>query len=326
MSSQKKIISINPAFLSVHSRTSTRSKKKNLQDKRVQINQYKMSMKPNRIKKDLLHRIKEYQKKYKDQQEQEKQSHLQKEKIQFHSEFQEAVKSLEHIAKRKQRSHTLRKKQYQKKVSKQHLPPSIHIQSSTPQIRPQLVASHTIPHSVGSYNNKPDPPYGCLKGGNKQTYRQYKQTLKHTLKNQIPLVIEDKPTISSDAHIVKRQENLHALRTKMNVVMPARHVPQKRKRKIHTIKRIYHLGKRGRKVNVLIKNKKTRKLVEKAVKSLERTSLIEVKRYLKKKHLLKTGSTAPEYMLRVMYMNAMLAGDVHNKNANILVHNYFNKE
>ena len=102
----------------------------------------------------------------------------------------------------------------------------------------------------------------------------------------------------------------------------------KKKYRIHTYKKTYKLGKKKErgKVDVLIKNNTTRKKVKKAVKELEKTPLLEVKRYLKQKGLIKTGSNAPEYVMREIYKNSMLAGDISNKNNDVLVHNYFTEE
>ena len=47
---------------------------------------------------------------------------------------------------------------------------------------------------------------------------------------------------------------------------------------------------------------------------------------MRKHKLLKVGSAAPTDVLRSMYENSVLAGDVHNKNDDVLVHNYMSEE
>ena len=47
-----------------------------------------------------------------------------------------------------------------------------------------------------------------------------------------------------------------------------------------------------------------------------------IRRYLLKHNLMKVGSAAPEDILRTTYENSYLAGDVINKNPDVLLHNY----
>ena len=57
---------------------------------------------------------------------------------------------------------------------------------------------------------------------------------------------------------------------------------------------------------------------------IKNTPIAEVKDYLKEKALLKAGSLAPNDVLRKTYEQLHLAGDISNKNGDILVHNYMN--
>lgn len=88
----------------------------------------------------------------------------------------------------------------------------------------------------------------------------------------------------------------------------------------------YKLGKNKthRIVGVLIKNRDTRKRVSKEKDNLKKKTILEVKNYLKKCNLLKTGSDAPPDVLRTMYEQAVLTGDVNNNAKDTLVHNYYN--
>jgi hypothetical protein len=91
-----------------------------------------------------------------------------------------------------------------------------------------------------------------------------------------------------------------------------------------TIKRRYVLGKNKtqNKVGILIKNRDTRKKIIKAQEDLKNTNMHDIKNYLKKKGLIKIGSTAPNNILRKIYENTMLAGDVYNKNTETLLNNF----
>ena len=86
----------------------------------------------------------------------------------------------------------------------------------------------------------------------------------------------------------------------------------------------YKLGKRGNRVSILIKNGKTRKLVQYEHALLKKKSILDVKNYLRKKNLLKIGSEAPPDILRQIYESSILSGDLENKSKETLIHNYMN--
>ena len=346
MTSTKKIISVNPNFLRVGN-TRKKEKNKRARQQRTKLN---FSLKPNSIKKDLLRRIKEHQKREKEKHEYSKST---KENIVFNTEFKSAMNSLEDIVKKNKQAKQKKEQEKRKKErGKQHqsiknrtFKKDVHggfrnIHSSQLPVHMDSIASQSTSSPIlvvnTSSQHKDPPPYGCLKGGNKPTFRQYNRTLKarrdkidvdrpHMIHknptNQHTKIEISSPIIQSANNSQVRQQKLQKLKdtfrkkTTMSSNKP-------KKYKIQTTRKIYKLGKYGGKVQVLIKNNKTRKNINKAIKLLNKKSLLSVKKYLKQKHLLKTGSTAPEYILREMYKNAILSGDIHNKNNDILVHNY----
>jgi hypothetical protein len=90
-----------------------------------------------------------------------------------------------------------------------------------------------------------------------------------------------------------------------------------------TIKRKYTLGKSQIKksVAVLLKDRGTRKRVLMAQRDLKRKSINDVKAYLREHNLIKIGSNAPNDVIRKLYESTMLAGEITNKNTDILLHN-----
>ena len=91
-----------------------------------------------------------------------------------------------------------------------------------------------------------------------------------------------------------------------------------------TIKRKYTLGRSKIKktIAVLIKDRGTRKKILNAQKDLKKNSINDIKLYLRDHNLIKVGSNAPNDIIRKMYESSMLAGEITNSNAEILLHNF----
>ncbi len=172
-----------------------------------------------------------------------------------------------------------------------------------------------------------EPPYGCLKGGSKPTWRQYNKTLKKN-KEDITNEYKLKPQLFDiKSEFTERSDKLDQLKNKFKTMNhPTK--PKKTKIKTKRIRRKITLGKnrKGGFIGVLIKNKKTRKNLKKEVDVLKRKSIQEVKEYLRKHNLTKIGSNAPDHILRTTFENAFLSGDVSNQNADILLHNWHKDE
>ena len=83
---------------------------------------------------------------------------------------------------------------------------------------------------------------------------------------------------------------------------------------------------KDKKVSVLIKNNKTRKKIQQEQILLRKKKIHDIKSELIESGLLKYGSTAPNYILRSLYENAILSGEVKNTSDAILLHNYMSKK
>ena len=84
-----------------------------------------------------------------------------------------------------------------------------------------------------------------------------------------------------------------------------------------TIKRKFTLGKNKNKIGILIKNKQTKKNALEYSKELKKISTEEIKKYLRDRGLIKVGSSAPPEIVRKIFENTKIAGDIINE-SNIL--------
>lgn len=157
------------------------------------------------------------------------------------------------------------------------------------------------------------PTYGCLKNGQSPTFRQ---TMRN---NNNPPITTTTTTSSSINPLASRSVVSNAV--KKAVAKKLLKQPHIKKRTNRTLK--YKLGKHGKKMSVFIRNSATRKLVQSERDLLKHKTILEIKNYLRSKNLLKAGSLIPNDVLRQMYENVILAGDVTNKNGDVLLHNYF---
>jgi hypothetical protein len=111
----------------------------------------------------------------------------------------------------------------------------------------------------------------------------------------------------------------------LNAVAYTPSLKPRRKRVTRTLK--YKLGKHANgTVSVLIKNSQTRRKVQTEQALLKQKSILDIKNDLRSKNLLKVGSSAPSDVLRHLYEQSILAGQVENKAKETLIHNYFNDE
>jgi hypothetical protein len=220
-----------------------------------------------------------------------------------------------------------------------------------PVVNPVMNASASAPAIAPTQQIKNDVPYGCLRNGNKPTYRTYHRKMppppvnqhNHTLKKPVamdtsaPFVAPLATELDADetALIQERQRKLRELQERATASASANATPssemkpqpQPEPTKIRikqTITKKYRLGRSpgGNVVGVLIKNNDTRRQVQEECGLLKREPIIDVRKYLHDHGMLKVGSDAPPDVLRNMYESAKLTGDVNNVNKNVILHNF----
>ena len=165
--------------------------------------------------------------------------------------------------------------------------------------------------STQSSTVKQAPPYGILKNSGTPTWREYhNKTLKQPIKQSNAPTITILPPTSTQPT------------TQPTILPPTTTTQSTVNKEVKKKPKTYKLGKFKNKVSVLIKNKKTRKRIINDKKLLEQASLKEIKEYLKKRNLYKSGSAAPSYILKQTYIHSNLSGDIKNLSDKTLLHNY----
>ena len=229
------------------------------------------------------------------------------------------------------------------------LPMTLPMPASMPQNEiqsEQLDSSHPNPNPIVLK----DVPYGCLRGGNKPTYRTYhrgqivqSQSESHadshntTVKKPLFSGITVSPDETVDPMIQERQRKLREIQENFqtqtqlaqtqsdSIIEPLVQMKNKIKQ---TITKKYKLGKTpgSNVVGVLIKNSDTRRRIQEEHGVLRRESIVEIRKYLHDHGLIKVGSDAPPDVLRNIYESAKMTGEISNTNKHVMLHNFMKSE
>jgi len=92
--------------------------------------------------------------------------------------------------------------------------------------------------------------------------------------------------------------------------------------KNNTVKHTF--GKKNNTVKIFIKDKDEYSKIESDKKKLMKHPMTQVRNYLKTRKLYQVGSTAPDELLREMYVNSHLTGNVENVNSKHLIQQFMN--
>ena len=160
------------------------------------------------------------------------------------------------------------------------------------------------------------------------------------LNNQITNELINSPYDYTENYFANNKEELPIKDVIINEVLPSKTIQikdedskeeSKEESYIPKLRRItrtykYKLGKRkdNKHIGLLIKNRETQKKIKQEVSQLKQQPIQDVKNFLREKNLIKLGSQAPNDVLRKLYEDSVLAGEITNTNNNNLVHNYLN--
>jgi hypothetical protein len=186
---------------------------------------------------------------------------------------------------------------------------------------------------------KDAPPHGCLKNGSKPTFREWANKMLHkpveAIKNMFggggdggegegegdggdgnggaaasSSVGMGGGAAGGGKTLTKQHENIAGMRVKIR----------------RTQKKKYRIGKHDDVVGVLLKNKEAQRHIQKQHLALKQKTIGEIRKHLYDHHLLKIGSNAPPDVLRRMYEDSILTGEVKNTNNGVLLHNFLSGE
>lgn len=379
MESNKRTLTINPELFKLNGgkRNKNQTKQKKIQPS-IEEKEVKNI---NKTKKELLKKVKDYQKnkeieQIKCEKDEKKENYptnlfesTEFENSDFEREFNKSLNFLQNLEKRN--------KEKKKKKQTQKIP--------------SIEVSMDLPNNL----QDSEPSYGCLKNGNKPTYTQLNKTQKREhigkritislenndsddnpkpkqpkqpkqsnenkthfeqlidekidkienldstleksviseLPKDLQTTIEDSKNsiISINDDIIDYEPNIKIELNKKEVENKIDEIDEIDISKLPKINRVtrkkkYILGKKkgSKQVGILLKNRETQKNVKAEVSSLKSKSIQEIKDYLRKKNLIKLGSESPNDVLRKLYEDSILSGDVENDNSENLLHNFLN--
>lgn len=209
------------------------------------------------------------------------------------------------------------------------LPPELQINPIVlqPQPEPIAIQPEPEPQPIATIKLNDDVPYGCLRGGNKPTFRTYNSTMKKPLFGNDPMTNE-----TEDPMIQERQRKLREIQENFhNQNAPNNFKPEPTQIKNiikQTTTKKYKLGKTpgSNVVGVLIKNNDTRRKIQEEHGVLRRESIVEIRKYLHDHGLIKVGSDAPPDVLRNIYESAKMTGEISNTNKHVMLHNFLKSD
>ena len=174
---------------------------------------------------------------------------------------------------------------------------------------------------------KEAPPHGCLKNGKKPTFREWATNMLKKPVDTIKDMFGGGDCASSGNNDSQQSGgsiggNGNGIGSSTNADLNPEQVAGMRVKIRKTHKKRFRIGKHDDVVGVLLKNKQTQRHIQTQHLALKQKTIGEIRKYLYEHHLLKVGSNAPPDVLRRMYEDSILTGEVKNTNNHVLLHNF----
>jgi len=207
-----KTIQINPTLFNVGGSLSKTKKNREKKQKPV----ISPLITPNALKNKLLKRIKEHKRDELTDSTNNKKNTISDIGI-YTDEFNDSIEYLKSLSTIKKNEENQHKKTMKNPHTLESVP---HVQLDLPDILKEEVhvpvISHSEPPISLNYNSGSDPPYGCLKGGSKPTYRLWNTTQKNreVSNPNLSLVINQPTTTNNNS---EREKRLNMLKEKIKI-------------------------------------------------------------------------------------------------------------
>ena len=282
--SSMKPIQINPELFNM-------KKNKTQKNKTLKIR----NVKPNKLKNDLLNRIKNYKKEKKelddlDKKDTTENSNFSNDESLENKETDEFMESINFL-----------KKLTINKNNNEDTTNNIEINE-----QPMIIKNDSNKENMDNH-----PGYGCLKNGSMPTFREWKRmTLKN--KDNEGIDLSNEPSINLTKNNLSTNVIGIQNDNEINENNLANKLDENKKFKKKNVTYKYSLGKKNGKVSVLIKNNKTRKKIMDEHFRIKQVNVHEMKKYLKRHNFVKSGSYAPTDIIKKMYEECLLSGNLKN--------------
>ena len=206
-----KTIQINPTLFNVGGSLSKTKKNREKKQKPV----ISPLITPNALKNKLLKRIKEHKRDELTDSTNNKKNTISDIGI-YTDEFNDSIEYLKSLSTTKKYEENQHKKTMKNPQTLESVP---HVQLDLPDILKEEIHVPVIHHSEPpislNYNSGSDPPYGCLKGGSKPTYRLWNTTQKNReVSNPNLSLVINQPTNNNNS---EREKRLNMLKEKIKM-------------------------------------------------------------------------------------------------------------
>ena len=288
-----KPIQINPELFNM-------KKNKTQKNKSLKIR----NIQPNKLKNDLLSRIKNYKKEKKELDDLDRKYNHNEET------FLNNKNSLDQESLEKNTNDKFTESiNFLKKISIQNNDSNV---NNLNNVNNDLIINDEpmiINNNFDKKNSDDHPGYGCLKNGSMPTFREWKRMTLKNKDNQNGIDLSNEPAIN-----FKKNNDTNSINndTIKNDILQDEYFKNNKNLKKKNITYKYSLGKKNGKVSVLIKNNKTRKKIMDEHMRMKQVNIHDMKKYLKRHNFLKSGSYAPSDIIKKMYEECLLSGNLKN--------------